>query len=81
MPRMRRVLTTALWFNIDGGFIYYGVLGAYALLVTLGVWLISQRGWLPILGALFVLIDGMGLLLLLLHRWLLRRTTDRRLGR
>ena len=73
MRLIGRYLSLILWFGIRGGWIYYVILGANALLVAGGVWLLSRPGWLPILGGLFVLLDGLTLLLILLHRWLDRR--------
>jgi hypothetical protein len=72
--RVGRILSIVLWFGVDGGWIYYIVLGAYAVLVSSAVWLLSRPGWLPTLGALTVLIDGFAVTLLLLHRWLGRRS-------
>ncbi|MGH7721215.1 MAG: hypothetical protein ACRENL_00075 [Candidatus Dormibacteria bacterium] len=68
-----RGLAALLWFRIDGGWIYYVVLAAYGVLVASAVYLLSRPGWLTVLGALIILIDGMTVTLFLLHRWLTKR--------
>jgi hypothetical protein len=73
LRRGGRILSLVLWFGVDGGWIYYVVLGAYATLISTALWLLSRPGWLPFLGALSVLLDGFALTLFLLHRWLTRR--------
>ena len=73
MRLIGRYVSLVLWFGIRGGWIYYVILGTYALLVAAGVWLLSLHGWLSILGGLFLLLDGLTLLLILLNRWLDRR--------
>ncbi|MBV9100308.1 MAG: hypothetical protein JOZ46_08440 [Candidatus Dormibacteraeota bacterium] len=72
MKLIGRYLSLVLWFGIRGGWIYYVVLGAYAALVATGIWLLSRPGWLPIMGGLVVLLDGLTLVLLGLHHWLNR---------
>jgi hypothetical protein len=73
LRRVGRILAIVLWFGVDGGWIYYIVLSAYAVLVSFALWLLSRPGWLPLVGALTVLIDGLAVTLFLLHRWLGRR--------
>jgi uncharacterized membrane protein len=68
-----RGLAAALWFRIDGGWIYWAVLAGYGALVASAVYLFSQSGWFAVLGAV-TLIDGMTVMLVLLHRWLTRRS-------
>jgi len=71
--RLGRCLALILWFRIAGGWIYYVVLGAYALLVSTALWLFSRPGWLPLIGGWIVLLDGLTVTLVLLHRWLNHR--------
>jgi hypothetical protein len=66
----------ALWFGVDGGAIYYAIVGGYAVLVAAGLWLLSRPGWLPVVAGSVVLLDGMTGLLVLLHRWLSRRSAE-----
>ncbi|MBV8194341.1 MAG: hypothetical protein JOY80_02310, partial [Candidatus Dormibacteraeota bacterium] len=73
LRRFGRVLRLALWFGIDGGWIYYAILLVYGVLVTAAVFLLTQPGWLHVLLALFILLDGLTLMLVLLYRWLNRR--------
>ena len=73
MRRTGRLLAAVLWFGIEGGWVYYVVLGAYAALVALALWLFSRGALLPAVAGCFVLIDGLALTLFLLHRWLTRR--------
>lgn len=75
--RLKRCILTMLGVGLEGSSVYYAILGGYLLLVSAGVWLLSRPGWLTALGGLFVLLDGMALLLMLLQRWLNRRLQSR----
>ncbi len=68
-----RAVATLLWFRIPGGWIYYAILGAYALFVGAAVWLLTRPGWLSVLGGGIVLLEGLAVTLILLHRWLNHR--------
>jgi hypothetical protein len=46
--RIGRFLATVLWFRIGGGWIYYVILGAYAVLIAASLWLLSRPGWLSV---------------------------------
>lgn len=67
-------MAAILWFRVDGGWIYYVILGGYSAVICAGVWLLTRHGWLPVAGGFVVLLDGMTGLLLLLNRWLTRRS-------
>lgn len=41
--------------------------------MALSVWLITRPGWLPVVGAFVLLLEGMTTSLFLLHRWAVRR--------
>ena len=69
-----RGLATILWFRVDGGWIYYVILGGYSAVVCGAVWLLTRHGWLPIVVGFVVLLDGMTGLLVLLNCWLTRRS-------
>ena len=71
--RLGRYVALILWFGIPGGWIYYVVLGVYALVVATALWLFSRPGWIPFLGGWIVLLDGFTVALVLLHRWLNHR--------
>ena len=75
--RLGRIVAAILWFGVEGGWIYYVILGAYAAVIAAAIWLLTRHGWLPIVGGFVVLLDGMTALLFLLHRWLNRRSEVR----
>ncbi|TMB92046.1 MAG: hypothetical protein E6J45_03795 [Chloroflexi bacterium] len=76
-PGLKRYVLTMLGIGLEGSSVYYVIVGGYMLLVAAGVWLLSRPGWLTALGGLFVLLDGMALMLMLLQRWLNRRIPGR----
>lgn len=69
-----RTMAAILWFRVDGGWIYYVILGGYSAVVCAAIWLLTRHGWLPVVVGFFVLLDGMTALLVLLNRWLTRRS-------
>jgi hypothetical protein len=69
-----RTVAAILWFRVDGGWIYYVILAAYAAVICAGVWLLTRHWWLPVIAGFVVLLDGMTGLLVLLNRWLTRRS-------
>jgi hypothetical protein len=70
-------MAAILWFGVEGGWMYYVILGAYAVVISAAVWLLTRHGWLPVVAGFIVLLDGMTALLVLLHRWLTRRSEAR----
>jgi dipeptide/tripeptide permease len=71
---LERTVAAILWFRVDGGWIYYVILGTYSAVVCGAVWLLTRHGWLPVVAGFVVLLDGMTALLVLLNRWLTRRS-------
>ena len=69
-----RTMAAILWFRVDGGWIYYVILGGYSAMVCASIWLLTRHWWLPVLVGFVVLLDGMTALLVLLNRWLTRRS-------
>ena len=76
-PHLRRRMAAILWFRVDGGWIYYVILAGYCAVVCAAVWLLTRHGWLPVVIGFVVLLDGMTALLVLLNRWLTRRSDAR----
>lgn len=55
------------------------IIGSYsASFNCAAVWLLTRHGWLPVVAGFIVLLDGMTALLVLLNRWLLRRSRTSR---
>jgi hypothetical protein len=67
-------MAAILWFRVDGGWIYYVILGGYFAMVCASIWLLTRHWWLPVVVGFVVLLDGMTALLFLLNRWLTRRS-------
>ena len=69
-----QTMAPILWFGVDGGWIYYLIVGGYSAVVCAAVWLLTRHGWLPVVFRFVVLLDGMTALLVLLNRCLTRRS-------